>query len=158
MLLGASSNSLLRLAMTFIVMMFLPASAQVPTRITASDAHNAALDGAIVLIDIRTPEEWRATGVPASGHAISMHQAQADFLKQLEKATGGSKSRPIAVICAVGNRSSNMQAWMLRAGYTAVSDVAEGMMGGRHGAGWIKSGLPVRRWSPGATSPEAGPN
>lgn len=127
-----------------------------PSRITAATAHEAALAGKLVLVDIRTAEEWRDSGVPASGHAISMHQDQKGFLRALDQATGSDKTRPIALICAVGNRSANLQAWLQRAGYTAVVDVAEGMIGGRHGRGWVKSGLPVRAWHAGASVAPAG--
>jgi rhodanese-related sulfurtransferase len=113
----------------------------------AREAHAAALAGQVVLVDIRTPGEWRATGVPASGHAITMHQAPEAFLREIATATGGSKSRPIALICATGNRSAHMQAILRQAGYADVADVAEGMSGGRRGGGWIKAGLPVRTWS-----------
>lgn len=128
-------------------------AASEPARMTAAAAHEAALAGTLVLIDIRTVEEWRASALPASGHAISMHQDRDGFLRALELATGGDKSRPVALICAVGNRSASLQAWLTRAGYTAVVDVAEGMIGGRRGPGWIRSGLPVRPWSVGATAP-----
>ena len=113
----------------------------------AREAHAAALAGQVVLVDIRTPAEWRATGVPASGHAITMHQAPEAFLREISAATSGSKSRPIALICATGNRSALIQTILRQAGYTDVADVAEGMSGGRRGDGWIKAGLPVRTWS-----------
>lgn len=63
---------------------------------------------------------------------------------------------PIALICAVGNRSAFLQGWLRKAGFENVFDVSEGMIGGRLGAGWIKSGLPLRRWAAGATKPQPG--
>ncbi len=105
------------------------------------------MSGALVLLDIRSPDEWRETGVPASGHAITMHQPQARFLAELAAATGNSKTTPIALICAVGGRSATLQRWLTQAGYTAVSDVSEGMIGSTKGPGWIKSGLPTRTWT-----------
>lgn len=128
---------------------------QSPIKLTASEANAAALARQIVLIDIRTPDEWRETGVAASAHAITMHQKQEEFLRELAAVTGGSTSAQIALICAVGNRSANLQAWLRRAGYTNVSDVAEGMIGGPRGVGWIKSGLPLRQWLPGRSAPSA---
>jgi len=122
-------------------------------KMSVREAHDAAVAGKLVLIDIRSTDEWRETGLPASAHAISMHQQQQTFLSELATATGGSRATPIALICAVGNRSANLQAWMRNAGFTNVIDVAEGMIGGRHGAGWLKTGLPVRVWRPGETSP-----
>lgn len=134
------------------------ALAQAPAAavLSAHDAHAKAVAGALVLVDIRTPDEWRETGVPASGHAITMHQNQQTFLRELGDAVGGSRQKPIALICAVGNRSAFLQGWLRKAGFENVIDVAEGMVGGRRGAGWIKSGLPVRRWAAGATKPQLG--
>ena len=126
----------------------------VPSVLTAEQANAAASAGKLILIDIRSPDEWKETGVPASGYAISMQQKRADFLAGLEKATGGVKSRHIALICATGSRSSFLSGWLKSYGYTRISDVSEGMMGGRNGKGWIKTGLSVRKWAPGKTAPE----
>lgn len=131
-------------------------SQALPPNLSAADAHAAAVAGRVVLIDIRTPQEWKETGVPASAHAITMHQTQEGFLSALAAATNGSKAAPIALICAVGNRSANLSGWLRRAGYTAISDVGEGMLGGSRGRGWIKAGLPVRPWS-GQTHPAPAP-
>lgn len=114
------------------------------TVVTAKDANDQASAGKIVLVDIRTPQEWRETGVPASAYAITMHQDPKQFLQALEKATGGDKSRPLAVICRTGNRSSALQAQLKQVGYTNVLNVAEGVAGSRYGSGWKKSGLPMR--------------
>ncbi len=129
------------------------AAAQVDA-ITADAAHKGALANEVVLIDIRSPPEWKQTGVPKSAHAITMHQKRDDLLAALATATGGSKSRPIALICATGSRSSFLSGWLRSQGYTAISDVAEGVMGGRNGKGWLKSGLPMRQWTPEKTAPE----
>ena len=40
--------------------------------ITAADAREAALAGEVTLVDIRTPQEWAATGVPDVAHALDM--------------------------------------------------------------------------------------
>lgn len=129
-----------------------------PPVMTAREAHAKALAGELVLVDIRTTEEWRKTGVPASGYAITMHQDQATFMRQLAEATSGSRQKPIALICAVGNRSAFLQGRLKQAGFENVVDVAEGMIGGRRGTGWINSGLPLRRWTPGLDRPQTGSN
>jgi len=120
----------------------------------ANEAHAGARAGELVLVDIRTPQEWRETGVPASAHAITMNQDPATFLRLIEAAAGGSRQKPVALICAVGSRSSYMRGRLQQAGFATVVDVAEGVVGGRRGTGWIKSGLPVRRWAPGLDKPE----
>ena len=74
-----------------------------------SQAHARAKAGEIVLVDVRRPSEWRASGVPASGHAITMHQNGVLFLAKLLAATGGDKTRPLALICATGGRTTWLQ-------------------------------------------------
>ena len=108
---------------------------------SAAEAHAAAGRGDILLLDIRSRQEWQQTGVGEAAHAVSMHED--DFLQRLQSLTAGDKSRPIALICASGNRSKIVERALADMGYTNVIDVAEGMMGGPNGQGWIKSGLPM---------------
>jgi rhodanese-related sulfurtransferase len=111
-----------------------------------AEAHAKAVAGDLVLVDIRTPDEWRETGVPATAHAISMHQDAPRLLAALAQATGGNLSKPLALICRTGNRSSHLQAELQKAGYTNILNVAEGVVGGPFGQGWLKAGLPVRKY------------
>ena len=125
-----------------------------PSRVLAvGEAHAKAQAGEIVLVDIRTPEEWRETGVPASAHAITMHQDPRVFVRQLMTAMGGDRHRPLALICRTGNRSSSMQAALAKAGFTRVLDVAEGVAGSSYGKGWFRAGLPARSGSQASTPP-----
>jgi rhodanese-related sulfurtransferase len=129
-----------------------------PAVMSAREAHAKALAGELLLVDIRSTAEWRKTGVPASGHALTMHQDQAAFMRQLAEATAGSRQKPIALICASGSRSAYLQGRLKQAGFAHVIDVAEGMVGGRLGSGWIASGLPLRRWAPGLERPQSAAN
>lgn len=117
-------------------------------------AHEKAMKGEIVLVDVRTPEEWKQTGLPASAHAITMHQQGPDFVRQLDAVLGGDRSKPLAVICRTGNRTGSLVAPLEKAGYARVINVAEGMVGGRYGSGWIKAGLPVRKYVAGQSAPQ----
>ncbi|MCB1528088.1 MAG: rhodanese-like domain-containing protein [Hyphomicrobiaceae bacterium] len=118
------------------------------------EANDKAMSGEVVLVDVRTPQEWQQTGLPASGYAITMHQAGPEFMKQLDAALGGDRSKPLAIICRTGNRTSKLVGPLEQAGYTHVINVAEGMVGGRYGPGWIKTGLPLRKYAPGAAAPD----
>ncbi|MGD9784873.1 MAG: rhodanese-like domain-containing protein [Hyphomicrobiaceae bacterium] len=130
-----------------------PAGAAAGEVMSPAEAHEKASKGEIVLVDVRTPEEWKQTGVPASAHAITMHQKGPEFVSQLDAALGGDRSKPLAVICRTGNRTGSLIGPLEQAGYKRVINVAEGMAGGRYGPGWKKTGLPIRPWSPGATRP-----
>ena len=110
-------------------------------KLMVTQAHQAAVNGEIVLVDIRTPREWAQTGVPEGAHAIDMRRD--DFLAALSQVAGADKGRPIAVICARGVRSAWLSRALSDAGYTNIVDVPEGMLGSGAGPGWLKTGLPV---------------
>ncbi|MDA8870180.1 rhodanese-like domain-containing protein [Rhizobiaceae bacterium] len=109
--------------------------------ISVEDAHARALEKRLLLVDIRTPDEWADTGVPASARPITMHEA--DFLTKLDAAANGRKDAPIGLICAVGGRSAYLSAYLEQQGYTNIIDVSEGMNGSARGSGWLAKGLPV---------------
>lgn len=117
-------------------------------------AHAQAMAGEIVLVDIRTPQEWTATGIPASAYAVTMNQDPQPLLAALSGLLGGDKSRPLALICRSGNRSANLGNELRRVGFSHVIDVAEGVEGGRFGPGWLNAGLPVRPGSQAAEAPK----
>lgn len=110
---------------------------------TAPEAQKAAQAKEIVLLDIRTPQEWQETGIATTAHPVSMHQR--GFLEKLDKLIGGDKSKNIALICATGARSAYIQKELQKRGYSNVISVAEGMLGGPNGKGWIPRGLPVKK-------------
>lgn len=134
-------------ALSAVVLSISTAMAQSPSMAPA-EAHAKAVAGEVVLVDIRTPGEWRETGLPASAHAITMNQDGRALVAALDKAMGGDRSKPLALICRTGNRSSHLQSQLQRAGFMNVIDVSQGMAGSRSGPGWLKSGLPTRPGDP----------
>jgi rhodanese-related sulfurtransferase len=118
-------------------------SEDVAARIDVAEAYRRAEAGEIVLIDIRRPDEWEATGSPASGHRLDMRRE--DFTEALLELTGGASDVPVALICARGVRSSRLTNRLTEAGFTQVIDVPEGMLGSAAGPGWIREGLPLDR-------------
>ncbi len=123
------------------------AEAMPETIIDAPTAHRRATAGEIVLVDIRRPSEWKSSGVPESGHAITMHQDGATFVAKLRQVAAGNVTRPIALICATGGRTTWLLPHLKKVGFANVLNVAEGMFGSGYGQGWLKRGLPVRRWA-----------
>ncbi len=117
-------------------------------QIAVATAHMQAQQGAIFLIDIRTPREWRATGIGEGAHPIDMRRE--DFVQALELLTEGNRAAPVALICARGVRSARLSNHLTQAGFTNIIDVPEGMLGSAAGPGWVRAGLPVTDYEEGA--------
>lgn len=120
----------------------LPAHAQ---DISAPEALQAAQDGRIKLIDIRTPPEWKQTGVAHGALPINMihPQGPAGFLNEVMAIVGGDRTAPIALICRTGNRTTQVQKFLQAQGFTQVYNVREGMAGSSAGPGWLARKLPT---------------
>jgi rhodanese-related sulfurtransferase len=112
--------------------------------LTVQQAHQGAVDGDIVLIDIRRPDEWAKTGIGEGAQPLDMRRK--DFVAALTTLVGGRLDAPIALICARGVRSSRMGKRLSEAGFTRIIDVPEGMLGSRAGPGWLASNLPTRSY------------
>lgn len=110
--------------------------------ISAAEARRAALAGEITLVDIRTPQEWQATGVPDVAHALDLHSD--GFVDRLLVLYEAHPNRPMAVICATGGRSGYVTKALEQRGLSRLLDVPEGMAGSQHGPGWLARSLPVR--------------
>jgi len=108
-----------------------------------TEAHRKAAAGEIVLIDIRRPDEWAATGIAAGAVPIDMRVR--DLGARIDAALGGDRDAPVALICHSGVRSHHLSDAMAKAGFTQVYDVGEGMAGSSRGPGWVARGLPVER-------------
>ena len=114
-------------------------------RLPADDALRRAEAGELVIVDVRSPLEWRRTGLPAGAVPATIHNGGGPdaFLREVEAALGGDRDRPVALICASGMRSRAAQSFLAARGFTHVYDIAEGMHGGRHGPGWLSRELPT---------------
>ncbi len=113
--------------------------------IAADQAMQLAAAGEIVVVDVRSPQEWRQTGVPAGARLVTIHQPDGliGFIVAMGDALGEDRSRPVALICARGNRSSVASSALAQAGYTQVYNIREGMLGSPDGPGWLARGLPT---------------
>ncbi len=106
-------------------------------------AHKLALAGKITLLDIRRPDEWKKTGSGEGAHRLDLRRK--DFITVLDGMLAGDKSKPVALICARGVRSNRISQKLIKAGFTNIIDVPEGMLGSKAGPGWIKRNLPLNR-------------
>ncbi len=137
-------TALIALMAALIFGLLTPRASYSGDNLTVSEAHKLADAGDILLIDIRRPDEWDRTGIATSAHAIDMRDD--DFLDQLTRLAGTDRNAPIALMCARGVRSARLSQALTDAGYTNIIDVPEGMLGSAAGPGWLKTGLPTRRY------------
>lgn len=110
---------------------------------SADAARAAAEQGQIVLVDIRTPEEWQATGV--GDLTVPLDMRAPGFIREIMALRAEDPNRPVALICATGGRSAYVTTALEQRGVTGLINVGEGMMGSKHGPGWLARGLPVRQ-------------
>ena len=122
-----------------------PARAESPAVITPAEAYAKARTSEVILIDVRTPAEWRQSGIPEYALHIDFRQtvSPAAFERAVLEAVKGDRNRPIALICASGNRSRQAQQLLEQAGFTRVQDVSGGVMGRDSRTGWLHQGLPM---------------
>jgi rhodanese-related sulfurtransferase len=115
-----------------------------PLNMTPVEAAKLVTDKKAILIDIRTPEEWKETGVAEGAHRLDMNDPM--FTAKLSKLMDGDRTKPVALICRTANRTRTVQAALMQqGGYTKVINVEGGMIGNSADKGWIAHGLPVKK-------------
>lgn len=112
-----------------------------PGVIGVQEAHDQLVAGKLILVDIRTPEEWMDTGVAPGAWLLDMRAEQ--FGTWMTATVARNPDHAVAMICRTGNRTGRVAQWLRGNDLAGVLDVSEGMVGGRNGRGWIPSGLPV---------------
>lgn len=112
--------------------------------ISGPEALERARNGEITIVDVRSPQEWRQTGLPAGAVAVTIHDPDGieGFVAALKRSVGNDLDQPVALICARGNRSTRAQTALREAGFTRVLNVREGMLGSASGPGWLARDLP----------------
>ncbi|GAB4412222.1 MAG: hypothetical protein Kow00106_06810 [Anaerolineae bacterium] len=89
-----------------------------------------------ILVDVRTPEEWAATGIVPGARLIPLDQFEQRAPAELPK------DSPIFVICNSGNRSRVASENLIRLGYSQVFNIDGGIQA------WLQAGLPVEPYAP----------
>jgi rhodanese-related sulfurtransferase len=123
----------------------LTATAFAAQTLDAASAYQQMSAGKMVLVDVRTEKEWRATGV-APG-AVTLTMGSSGFAEKLKALVDANPGKTIGLICASGGRSTSVQRQLAKAGITNTVDIAEGMKGTLFSPGWIGRGLPVRPYN-----------
>jgi rhodanese-related sulfurtransferase len=115
-----------------------------PLHMTPVEAAKLVSDKKAILVDIRTPEEWKETGVAEGAHKLDMNDPM--FAAKLSKIVEGDRTKAIALICRTANRTRTVQAALMQqGGYSRVINVEGGMIGNSADKGWIARGLPVKK-------------
>lgn len=109
--------------------------------LSAPEAAAKMTSGDMVILDIRSPEEWDESGIADGAWPVSMHDD--DFPKRLRAIFAQHAPDRIGLICATGGRSAYITEILAKNGITGVVDVSEGMFGNERGSGWIARGLPI---------------
>jgi rhodanese-related sulfurtransferase len=113
--------------------------------VSVFEAHAEQKAGKAILIDVRRPDEWESTGVPAGAELLTMQDPA--FLSRIEALSGGDKTRRILFTCRTGARSGNVQQALHDIGYTDVVNVRGGFVGNGIDLGWSQADLPVATYS-----------
>ena len=112
-------------------------------KLSAPEARALVEAGEMVLLDIRSPQEWKETGIADVAEPVSLQDRA--FIEKLKGVIDGNPGRRIGFICATGGRSSFVVTELEKRGLTGLVDVSEGMEGSAEGPGWVKRGLPIKR-------------
>ncbi|SDB39300.1 Rhodanese-related sulfurtransferase [Desulfonatronum thiosulfatophilum] len=119
-----------------------------PGTLSAGQAWALLQNGEIKVIDIRRSEEWQQTGTPRKSLRLSFEQhpdGSQGFLRDLELALDGDKTKPFAIICRTGNRTGTLLPFLHAHGFSGAMDIPEGIAGSSHGKGWLRNDLPLDR-------------
>jgi rhodanese-related sulfurtransferase len=133
------------IAVLILILSAWPAAAEV---LSPQEARARAAAGGLTIVDVRLPVEWAETGLPEGALGVSLQnpatlEVRSGFVGDVLRVLHGRRERPVALICARGNRSSLAAAMLEEAGFTSVHDISEGMIGGPHGPGWLERALPT---------------
>ncbi|WP_282604552.1 rhodanese-like domain-containing protein [Pelagibius sp. Alg239-R121] len=122
-------------------------TATASTDISGPEALALSQRGEMTIVDVRSPQEWKQTGLPSGAQAVTIHDPEGleGFVRALKRSVGDNLDTPVALICARGNRSTRAQNALRAAGFTRVLNIKEGMLGSTGGPGWLARKLPVDR-------------
>jgi rhodanese-related sulfurtransferase len=106
--------------------------------LSAREAHDAARAGTLLLLDIRTPEEWRDTGIPQGATALDVETPA--FEVRLAGLRLDHPGKRIALIDRNGGLSASIRTKLAGRGFRDILAVRGGMLGP---GGWLAEKLPV---------------
>ncbi|WP_404382784.1 rhodanese-like domain-containing protein [Caenispirillum salinarum] len=101
-----------------------------------------AADG-VTVIDVRTPEEWRETGIIPGAKTIMAFDENGPVRTFPEALLAAAPpDAPVAIYCRSGNRSAAVASFAAkRLGYPQVYNLEPGIKG------WVREGRPMTEWT-----------
>lgn len=126
---------------TCLATLLLPAAiaAAGPAAISPQAAAKLVEEGASVLVDVREPSEWAATGVPAP--AVLLPKSDFDRnRKPWKDFLAANRDKQVLLICHSGRRSGQIAEALAKQGVRTAN------VGGF--SDWKKAGLPTRKVAP----------
>jgi len=106
----------------------------------------ALIERGVPVVDIRTPGEWRSTGVIEGSHLLTFFDRRNQFdldawMAKFSKIAGPDD--PVVLICAAGVRTTAVTKVLdARLNYSSVINVTRGI------DDWRRRGEPVVPWTP----------
>jgi len=126
--------------------------------LTAEQAWQLVVDGAAVLIDVRTEAEWRFVGVPdltsTGSELVCIEWVDVNGRRNPrfgEQVATAAQGRPVLFLCRSGQRSASAAQLVTSAGAGPAYNVTDGFEGGldsaghRGSTGWRAVGLAWRQ-------------
>jgi rhodanese-related sulfurtransferase len=106
--------------------------------LSAREAYDGVKAGKLILVDIRTPEEWADTGVPQG--AMRLDAEASGFEVRLAGLKLDDPKKRIVLIDRSGGSAAAVQQKLAARGWREFSIVRGGMLGA---GGWLAEKLPV---------------
>ena len=99
------------------------------------EASQALLDSKIPIVDIRTPSEWKETGLLQGSIPIMLFDEKGqydlnDFLQKLNSAVDTKK--PFAIICRTGSRTKILASFLSQKMNYDVVNIKSGILYAKH--------------------------
>lgn len=101
--------------------------------VTASKFNTIIEGGDVVIIDVRTPQEYAEAHL---NNSVNINYYDSDFLRKIEGLAIGKESK-VLVYCKSGGRSSGAMNKLSEAGYSEIYNLKGGI------TSWIGQGLEV---------------
>ncbi len=115
-------------------------------QISTNEQLQQLIDENVPVVDLRTPEEWKATGIISGSELLTFFKSDGSYDVRTWMSSFVDVAQPadkVILICAVGNRSMAVSSFLKQQfGYDTVYNVTKGI------DFWIRGGKPVEPWPP----------